>query len=436
MNRPLVAVLSTRMMRSRCLPLTTPLALAAAACGALAPEQAARSTNGAPPSHVAVAPNGGANAASRPAPELDPAEERFAWKSSTFSPRPGGAFDPRDQTLLETCRAGDEALAAAASRIADRKTRSLSALDMSQVTFALRAEGSPYVWPRAWMLEGTNLDRADAELRMRRWLDSFGDGGERRCGVATLDSNGKQVIAAVAIDALADLSSMPTRVRAGQWLDVRARLLVPATDAKVVVLGPVGRPKTVLSSLQVDQVVARFSADRGGPWLVQVVASVRSGPRPVAEAVVHADVEPPSAFYASPAPGEHGAVAGDDAATAIARMVNAARASERLPSLQRDARLDALARTQAGAMRTARRVGHDVGLGDVKGRITASGLDVAAAGENVSHAANAQRAHRALWASPSHRGNLLHPRYNSLGVGTATDSDGSLWVCEVFADFR
>jgi uncharacterized protein YkwD len=416
--------------------VTTPLALAAVACGALAPAPAAHSNEISPHEGAGVASSAGANSISRPPLELDPAEERFAWKSSTFSPRPGGAFDPRDRALLERCATGDAALAAAAARIADRKSRSLSTLDMSQVTFALRAEGSPYVWPRAWMLEGTELDRADAEQRMRRWLESFDDGGERRCGVANLDTNGRQVIAAVAIDALADLSSMPTRVRAGQWLDVRARLLVPATEAKVVVLGPVGRPKTVLSSLQVNQVVARFSADRGGPWLVQVVASVRSGPRPVAEAVVHADVEPPSAFFATPAPGEHGALAGDDAATAIARMVNAARKSERLPALRRDSRLDALAQTQADAMRSARRVGHDVGLGDVKGRVTGAGLDVAAAGENVSHAANAARAHRALWASPSHRGNLLHPRYNSLGVGTAVDTDGSLWVCEVFADFR
>jgi uncharacterized protein YkwD len=244
------------------------------------------------------------------------------------------------------------------------------------------------------------------------------------------------VIAAVAIDALADLVSLPTRVRTGQWLDVRARLLVPASEAKVVVLGPVGRPKTVLSSLHSNEVVARFAADRAGPWLVQVVASAGSGPRPVAEAVVHADVEPPAAFYASPAPGEHGAASGDDAATAIVRMVNAARASEGLPALRRDSRLDALGQTHADAMRTARRVGHDVGRGDPRGRVAASGLDVAAAGENVSHAVNAERAHRALWASPSHRGNLLHPRYDSIGVGAAMDRDGSLWVCEVFADFR
>jgi uncharacterized protein YkwD len=397
---------------------------------------AARSSETLPHSDAGIASIASANSVSRPATELDPSEERFVWKSSTFSPRPGGFFDPRDKPLIQTCAAGDEALTAAAARIAERKGRGLSALDMAEVSFALRTEGSPYVWPRAWTLEGGKLDRADAAQRTVRWLESFDDGGERRCGVATIDANGKEVIAAVAIDALADLENLPTRVRTGQWLDVRARLLVAASEAKVVLLGPVGRPKTVISSLSSNQVVARFSADRAGPWLVQVVATVHSGPRPVAEAVVHADVEPPVAFFASPAPGEQGAVAGDDEATAITRMVNAARASERLPALRRDSRLDALAQTQALAMRTARRVGHDVGLGNVKGRIGETGLNVAAAGENVSHAPSAQRAHRALWASPSHRGNLLHSRYDSIGVGAALDADGSLWVCEVFADFR
>jgi uncharacterized protein YkwD len=421
--------------RSRFLLLKTPALAVTAACGALSPAPAPIANDSAPGAEAGTAssPNVDAGAA---AAEIEAAEERFVWKPSTFSPRPGGAFDPRDRLLVRACTAGDDALAAAAARVAERKARGLSALDMAQVSFALRAEGSPYVWPRAWTLEGEELDRADAEQRMRRWLESFDDGGERRCGIATLGSSTKEVIAAVAIDALADLSSLPTRVRIGQWLDVRARLLVSASEAKVVVLGPVGRPKTVTSSLHANEVRARFSADRGGPWLVQIVASAHSGPRPVAEAVVHADAEPPAAFYASPAPGEHAAAGSNDPATAIERMVNAARTSERLPALRRDPRLDAIAQTHADAMRTARRVGHDVGRGDPRGRVAAAGLDVSAAGENVSHAANAQRAHRALWASPSHRGNLLHPRYDAIGVGTAPDPDGTLWVCEVFADFR
>jgi hypothetical protein len=46
------------------------------------------------------------------------------------------------------------------------------------------------------------------------------------------------------------------------------------------------------------------------------------------------------------------------------------------------------------------------------------------------------RAHRALWASPSHRSNLLDARFTAIGVGVARDEqDGSSWICETFADF-
>jgi uncharacterized protein YkwD len=41
-------------------------------------------------------------------------------------------------------------------------------------------------------------------------------------------------------------------------------------------------------------------------------------------------------------------------------------------------------------------------------------------------------AQRALWASPSHRENLLFPSFDLVGIGVAPDPDGTLWVCQVF----
>jgi uncharacterized protein YkwD len=67
--------------------------------------------------------------------------------------------------------------------------------------------------------------------------------------------------------------------------------------------------------------------------------------------------------------------------------------------------------------------------------VQAAELSILATGENVAHAIDVTRAHRALWASPSHRENLLQPRFDRVGIGIALDADGSIWVCEVFADF-
>ena len=125
-----------------------------------------------------------------------------------------------------------------------------------------------------------------------------------------------------------------------------------------------------------------------------------------------------------------------DDRTALEWMVREARARERRPPLHRDARLDRIAQTHAEAMQSARRVAHDVGDGDPGARVQAAGLDVRIAGENVARALTLNRAHRALWASPSHRSNLLDPRFEAVGIGIVRDPDGTVWAAEVFADFR
>jgi uncharacterized protein YkwD len=365
-----------------------------------------------------------------------PRVEHFVWQERIGSPQLGGAETSRDQALVALCDGGDAALGKVARRMALRQAEARSPFDMAQVTFALRSEGAPYVWPRAWSLQGGELDRDDIAVRMQRWLASFGDGGQRRCGVATVTSGGRQVVLALAVDALADLHPVPTTARSGQWISIQAEMLVPTSDAKVIVLAPEGPPHAITSSFGHGVVRARFAADRPGPWVVQVLATVEGGPRPVLETVVHVDEPPPETFHSRSAPGEDAADTAPDEASAIHMMVDASRQSEKLSTLRRDERLDRVAQAHADAMLKERRIGHDVGYGDPRARVEAAGLSLRAAGENVVHAANVRRAHRALWASPSHRGNLLQKRFDSIGIGVSNDSDGTVWVCEVFADSR
>jgi uncharacterized protein YkwD len=42
-------------------------------------------------------------------------------------------------------------------------------------------------------------------------------------------------------------------------------------------------------------------------------------------------------------------------------------------------------------------------------------------------------AHRALWASPSHRGNLLLDQFTRVGVAVVRAPDGMVWVTEMFS---
>jgi uncharacterized protein YkwD len=380
------------------------------------------------------------HAAQRSAPATASASsddgEVFAFPEAIGSPLGVAAVPQALVPFLAQCKLADAALSRVAERFARRKSAGMPPLDVSEISFALRAEGSPYVWPRAWTLEGGDL-RSDASVvRMRSWLDGFDDGGERRCGVALAESADRNVLAAVAVDALADLEAMPVRVRSGTWVDVNATVLVPVSDAKVIVLGPSGGPHAVPTELDGARARARFYVDRPGTFLVQLLASVAGGPRPVLEASVYADVRPPTSFYGDAAPGEPSQPPArwSDPAAALLSMINLARRSEQSPSLTRDPALDAVATRHAEAMRKLKRIAHDAGDGLPPARLEAAGVSSLAAGENVAHALDVTRAHRALWASPSHRENLLQPRFDRVGIGVVPDSDGSIWVCEVFAD--
>lgn len=373
-------------------------------------------------------------APSKPASDELPAGDPAlaGWQPATRSPR-ATQTDGLARRLSALCARQDGALDAVAERLSERLLDGRPALDPAELTFELRAAGAPYVWPRSWSYSGPGLDSDDAVSRAERWLASPNSMGKPTCGAAHRTGNGQAAVTLVLADALADLEPLTTTAHVGQWLDVTAHALVPTSDAKVVVLGPRGGPRAIPTSVDQGTVRARFAPSSRGSWLVQVVADVATGPRPVAEALVHADASPPAGYHAAPAPGEEAGASGGDDGDALVRMVNAARASEGLGPLRRDADLDTAAREQAEAMRDARVLGHDVGKGSVGDRLAALGLSPRAYGENVARAATPGRAHRAIWSSPSHRSNVLEPRYDSVGVGVARGPEG-LWVAEVFAD--
>jgi uncharacterized protein YkwD len=190
----------------------------------------------------------------------------------------------------------------------------------------------------------------------------------------------------------------------------------------------------VPTSFDGRKVRARFHADRPGPFLVQLLANVAGGPRPLLEATTYADVRPPASYFDEAAPGERVVTLDMDPPESLLAMLNAARESEGSRALRRDSMLDEIARNHAEAMRKLGRIAHDAGDGDPQARVLAAGVDAMWTGENVAHAPDVTLAHRALWRSPSHRENLLQSRFDRVGIGISRDADGYVWVCEVFAD--
>jgi uncharacterized protein YkwD len=375
------------------------------------------------------------NAADTAKRDLDdaspPRGEPYAWQSTTRSPQPPGR---ESGALAAACPRHDGALDRAARFIAARELAGRVATDAEDVTYVMRAEGAPYVWPHLWVLAGGHVGD-DGAARFESWLRTLPQVNETRCGTAFASKPGREVAVGLAVDVLADVAPLPTEARIGSWLELEAHSLVPASAAEVIVLGPHGEPHAVTSSLDEGEVRARFHVDRDGLWLVQVLATVAGGPRPVAEALVFAGAQPETLVPSLPAPGENDGVAADPA-TALAGMVNGARASEGLFSLTRDARLDRAARAHAEAMREEHLLAHEGRDGSPAERLAGAGVVAHAVGENVAHAADAAHAHRTLWQSPSHRSNLLESRFDTFGVGVAPDADGTLWVCELFASIK
>jgi uncharacterized protein YkwD len=357
-----------------------------------------------------------------------------SWSRWSASPSPvdESQLNAVERAALARCGPGEAGLGEAARAAARRKLQGLPTRELDAVEYAQRAAGEPHPWPRVWLATAMALDTDAALRKLDAWLATE-SATQRRCGVAAMSgADGTRVLAVVTVDALADLAPLPTRARTGQWLTLEGRLRVAARGVRVFVTGPDGAPRTVPVALDGQELRARFAPDRPGEHAVQVVADLPSGPRPVLEASVFADAEPPEAEASRPAPGED-AFAGDDA-SALARMLAATRASAGLPPLARDAALDAVARAHARRMADRRDLAHDCGDGSPLDRLRSAGLEPRDAAENVAHAATPALAHRAQWWSPSHRANMLRPRAVRLGIGVARDERGDLWVTALFVD--
>jgi uncharacterized protein YkwD len=243
------------------------------------------------------------------------------------------------------------------------------------------------------------------------------------------------VLAAVVVDAVADLESLPVRTRVGRWLTLAAHLLVPAEAARVVLLGPDDSVRSVPTTFADDQVRSVFSVDRAGAWRIQLLATTATGPRPVLEAWVFVDSEPFSAAPTEQVPGEASSSAAVNDTDVLLGSINAARSASGRAPLARDGVLDRVAAEHARAMRDRDTAAHDLGDGSPEERAARAGIVARRVGENVAHARDLRRAHRALWVSPSHRETLLSERFAAVGLGVATSPDGSVWLCELFADY-
>jgi uncharacterized protein YkwD len=355
------------------------------------------------------------------------------WAPASVSPAPTdeGPLDALGRSALAQCGVGEADLGQVARELLATKIERGHLPDPAAIAFAQRAAGEPHPWARVWTASAKSGDGAGLLAGLGDWLPQ----GQRlrRCGAASgAAPDGSQVLVVVSVEALADLAPLPTRARVGQWLTVEAHLRVPARSARVIILGPSGAPRQLLTSVDRSTVRARFAPERAGEFTVQVMADLAAGPRPVLEASVFAGVEPSEEPSGQPAPGEEAVAGARDDSDALGRMISVARSGAGQRALERDQRLDRVALAHCVSMSRLHSLAHDVGDGDPEARLDAIGLEARLAGENVAYAPSVAQAHRALWASPSHRLNILRSDYERVGIGVVRGEAGGVWVTEIF----
>lgn len=361
------------------------------------------------------------------------------WVLDTVSPKKGLADDPKDAPLIAACGAGIEAsLVVVAREVVQALATKGELPDAQEIEWRQRKAGNPHVWPRTWGAQVVGaLDRKQLALDIKKWL---GPSASRvRCGVATVrvgsGATEKEAVVVLAVEPTADLAPLPTHVKLGTWIDLDATLL-SGTNGRVVVLPPTGAPKTVLSSTSAGvpaHVRSRFSLAKAGRHVIQVLADDVNGPRPVLEAEVYAGVDPPTTPPSAAVPGEEKGDTVTDPIEALLRRINGAREAEGLGALTLDKGLSKVAQSHALAMMKVKLLGHDVGDGDPAARVADAGGKWKLIGENVAKAKTERTAHRAIYASPSHRSNVLEARFKKVGIGIATDpKTGYLWIAELY----
>ena len=105
---------------------------------------------------------------------------------------------------------------------------------------------------------------------------------------------------------------------------------------------------------------------------------------------------------------------------ALFDAANRERVERSLPALHWDESLAAAARKHANRMAFYNVIEHQLsGEPDLKERLTEAGARFSMIAENIAVASNPQTIHSGWMHSPGHRGNILNPNLNAVGIAAA-----------------
>ena len=117
----------------------------------------------------------------------------------------------------------------------------------------------------------------------------------------------------------------------------------------------------------------------------------------------------------------------------MVNLLNNDRKNNGLGALTLDAELCRVARIKSADMRDQGYFAHESPTyGDVRAMLRRFGYPFSAAGENIAHHANVDKAQAAFMTSAGHRQNILGT-WSKVGIGIVEDAQGYIYATQIFA---
>ena len=118
----------------------------------------------------------------------------------------------------------------------------------------------------------------------------------------------------------------------------------------------------------------------------------------------------------------------------MANLLNLDRKNNGLAALTLDPELCRIARIKSADMRDKGYFAHESPTyGKVGAMLKHFGYRYTAAGENIAHHANVDKAQAAFMSSSGHRANILNTGWTKVGIGIVQDAQGYIYATQIFA---
>jgi uncharacterized protein YkwD len=246
-------------------------------------------------------------------------------------------------------------------------------------------------------------------------------------GVAPPDGQGRSGVALLLLsDKRVRLSPFPRKVNLPSSWTLHGKLVYSSQghEPKILLTPPSGRVEVISAGVSGDTFSASIPFNQGpGTYRIEVV-SRGSGESQVAallEVTAGFAVDSGSATFEISG-FEEAAVDEEEAERMVLEMLNQVRENEGLPPFSEDFRLKEMAKAHSRDMKKNRFVGHaSPERGALKDRIRQAGLEGFGVKENVALDISLVHAMNNLLKSPVHRGPIIEPEINSVGVGIVFD---------------